>query len=552
MLLAFGGCAAVLLLRVPSFFEPAWHTDEGTFAGVAEGIVRGRSLYAEAWESKPPLFLYLYAGIFKVFGVGVLQLRLAATVAALSTQFAMFLLAGQLIGWRRALIGSLLLGVMLAVPFWEGNLALSEIFSIPLAAAGVLILVLSRRDRDEVTLRACFAAGVLFGLAALIRQPTALALPAVAIWLWLEGALRPRSLAVLASASVGPLCVTMLGFALFGSFHWFWDANVSYFFAYVPADNRLELKYWPLLILPLATTLVLLLWSRRRGEPTPAWGLAALWFGFAFVGALMNGKDYSHYLLQCFPPLTLLVAGVSLPSFQPGSASRWRPAFALAAVIAVSWYVVVNGVYFDTLGRHWTKGTRYYKHVFEYAIGRESKQDFNAYFDKRVNTSIALAQELDRLDAEGQSAYIWGEYPWVYALSHLKPVSRYVTSSYMLEDDEKFPELMGQLNRGPPEFIVLCSDARPKPIGPETKARFERIDGAMAAFVQRRYERVAQVGNGAVYRLRPGGRAWLVYTRPGSGAAGLKPSSGGQTRASTVRRVARHTRMRSHIADPRG
>jgi len=497
----------VFLLRVPSFIEPAWHTDEGTFAGVAEGIVRGRSLYAEAWESKPPLFLYLYAGIFKLFGVGVLQLRLAASIAALSAQFAMFLLGGQVIGWRRSLVASLLLGVMLAVPFWEGNLALSEIFSIPLAAAGVLILVLSGRSQGEVTLRACFGAGVLFGLAALIRQPAALALPAVAIWLWLEGALRPRSLAVLLIASFAPVCVATAGFALLGSFHWFWDANVSYFFQYVPADNRLELKYWPFLLLPLATTLALLLWSRRRGEPSPAWGLAALWFGFAFVGSLMNGKDYSHYLLQSFPPLTLLAAGVSLPSFQRGSALRWRPAVALAAAIAVSWYVVVNGVYYDTLGRHWTKGLRYYDHVFEYAIGRESERDFNAYFDKRVNTSLALAQELDRLDAEGQSAYIWGEYPWVYALSHLKPVSRYVTSTYMLEDDKKFPELMGQLNRRPPEFILLCSDARPKPLGPVTKERFERIDRALAAFVQRRYDRVAQVGNGAVYKLRPAGQA---------------------------------------------
>ena len=36
--------------------------------------------------------------------------------------------------------------------------------------------------------------------------------------------------------------------------------------------------------------------------------LPALWFAFAFVGSLINGKDYSHYLLQTFPPLVLLLA----------------------------------------------------------------------------------------------------------------------------------------------------------------------------------------------------------------------------------------------------
>ena len=86
---ALFGCFLIFLLRIPSFFEPVWHTDEGTFAGVAEGIVRGRDIYSQAWESKPPLFLYLYAGIFKLFGAGMLQLKVAAAIAALSTQFAL-------------------------------------------------------------------------------------------------------------------------------------------------------------------------------------------------------------------------------------------------------------------------------------------------------------------------------------------------------------------------------------------------------------------------------------------------------------------------------
>src|SRR5712691_6880935 len=63
--------AGTVLLRLPNFFEPPWHSDEGIFAAVAERVLRGGSLYADAWESKPPLFLFMYVGLFKVFGVGV-------------------------------------------------------------------------------------------------------------------------------------------------------------------------------------------------------------------------------------------------------------------------------------------------------------------------------------------------------------------------------------------------------------------------------------------------------------------------------------------------
>jgi hypothetical protein len=144
--------------------------------------------------------------------------------------------------------------------------------------------------------------------------------------------------------------------------------------------------------------------------------------------------------------------------------------------------------------------------MVSYAIGSESKQEFNAYFDRRVNTTLNLEEELARLEAEGKTVYIWGEYPWVYALSDLVPLSRYVTSTYMLENDERFPELMGQLNREPPPFILFFSDVQPRPAGPETRERFARMNRAMTSFVERRYDAVTKVGNGTVYKLRLSGQ----------------------------------------------
>jgi 4-amino-4-deoxy-L-arabinose transferase-like glycosyltransferase len=502
LILALAACAGVLLLRAPSFFEPAWHTDEGTFAGVAQGILRGGSLYAEAWESKPPLFLYLYAGIFKLFGAGILQLRLAATVAALSTQLIVFFIGGYVLGWRKALWASLLLGVLFAVPFWEGNLALSEVFSLPLACGGVLILIMSSRA-GPVSVVAASCAGVLCGLSFLIRQPAVLAVGAAVVWLFLERKLTLPAVVAMGVASAAPLAIAMGGFALLGSFHWFWDANVAYFFSYVPAYSRLHAALVPLLLLPLAMALALLGRRWRNQEPMPSWALPVLWFAFAYVGALINGKDYSHYLLQVFPPLALLAVNLEKPRLRlPAWSVNQRPALLMGGAIVVSWLIVVGLVYRDPTGRHWTKGPNYYAHMLRYAIGSESERQFNVYFDKRVNTTLDLERELEVLDADGKTVYIWGEYPWLYALSDLRPLSRYMTSTYMLENDERFPELMGQLNRQPPPFILFFSDVQPRPAGPETHERFMRMNRAIASFVERRYEVVTKVGNGTVYRLR--------------------------------------------------
>jgi 4-amino-4-deoxy-L-arabinose transferase-like glycosyltransferase len=506
LLLAVAACGLVFLLRVPSFFEPAWHTDEGTFAGVAQAIVRGGSLYAEAWESKPPLFLYLYAGIFKLFGAGILQIRMAATAAAIASQLIVFFLGGHLLGWRKALWASLLLGVLLAVPFWEGNLALSEIFSLPLACGGLLLLVAGSRN-GNVSLRTAAGAGVLFGVSFLIRQPAVLAMGAAVVWLLFPRKLTMHTLVVMLASSVAPLVVAILGFALLGSFHWFWDANVSYFFSYVPAYSRLHPALMPFLLLPLVVTLALIASRWRNEESVPAWALPALWFSMAFIGALINGKDYSHYLLQTFPPLALLVVNLDAPRLpRPAYSLQQRPAVLVGGAITLSWLIVVGLVFRDPTGRHWTKGPDYYAHMLLYAIGDESEREFNAYFDKRVNTTLSLENELKQLDADGKTAYIWGEYPWLYALSDLRPLSRYMTSTYMLENDERFPELMGELNRRPPPFILFFSDVKPRPAGPETSERFTRMNRAMTSFVERRYESVRRIGNCTVYRLRLSGQ----------------------------------------------
>src|SRR3970040_1762651 len=76
LLLVAGFAVGTLILRLPTFFEPPWHTDEGLFAAVAQKVVSGGQLYADAWESTAPLFLYIYVAVAKLFGAGVLPLRL--------------------------------------------------------------------------------------------------------------------------------------------------------------------------------------------------------------------------------------------------------------------------------------------------------------------------------------------------------------------------------------------------------------------------------------------------------------------------------------------
>ena len=65
----WGPLSALLLytvLRLPSFAEPHWYTDEAGYVSVASSLLRGRVLYLQIWNNKPPLHLWSIAAVVKV------------------------------------------------------------------------------------------------------------------------------------------------------------------------------------------------------------------------------------------------------------------------------------------------------------------------------------------------------------------------------------------------------------------------------------------------------------------------------------------------------
>jgi 4-amino-4-deoxy-L-arabinose transferase-like glycosyltransferase len=503
-LLVFTGLTlGILILRLPTFFEPPWHTDEGIFAAVATRVLQGGELYADAWESKPPLFLYFYAAIFKIFGTSVLALRIAATFSALATQWALYAVGCRLMSRRQALIASTIAGVLLAVPFWEGQLALTEVFAIlPSTVAVLCVLIWDERRRAGENAWWLFAAGLLFGTAFLLRQTAAVVCVAIAAWLLLSGRpwLRPGLLlAAGALAVIGPV---VAAFAIFGTFHWFWDANVGFFMHYVPSGREIPVYYRPLIFLPVLIAGAGLLWHRHRGR-APGWSLPAIWLTCTLAAALLTGRPYPHYFLQVVPPLALLVA-LMLPHFRPSLRPRrdQLPGLALAASIVALWLAVVvpefKGNFF---AMRYTKDLEYYANFAGWVTGIKDRERYDLYFDKRVYLTQALSQRLEQLGSRGEEVYIWGEYPWVYALSGSAPATRYTMSFYVLLIPYLDAQLYDTLARADPRFIVTTQDAWPRMQDDTgvTKRRYQIATRAVNSLIAERYEFVGAVGRARIF-----------------------------------------------------
>ena len=86
--------------------------------------------------------------------------------------------------------------------------------------------------------------------------------------------------------------------------------------------------------------------------------------------------------------------------------------------------------------------------------GKKGLDSYNNYFDGNVNSIMALSDFLSINSAAGQYVYIWGDYPWLYAIANVKNPTRYVTSFHVFGVPQGKEEVMTSLAENPPAYII--------------------------------------------------------------------------------------------------
>src|SRR3989344_795158 len=163
--------AAVIVLRVPSLFEPYWYGDEGIYLTVGQAINKGEVLYKDIHDNKPPLLYWAVAAA----GGNQFWFKLWAGLWSLGTIGAGYWTFGKVWGKdeKGKLVSTAALAVLTTLPLWEGNIANAELFFLLPTVAAVGILWNAKGWKE------IFLGGVILGLSGLFKMP---ALVEVGIW----------------------------------------------------------------------------------------------------------------------------------------------------------------------------------------------------------------------------------------------------------------------------------------------------------------------------------------------------------------------------------
>lgn len=290
------------------------NVDEASYMVGAWELLRGRLPYTAFGDNKPPLIYAYYAVAQLLGGHGIASVRLIT--ALITTPLTAFAVSAFYRHDRRGVVGAVLFLLYSASYTASDMLAVNcePVMMLPLAWA----LVAIRDEDDAVRLERVFAAGLLVGLAALVKYQAGLWAVPIAFALWYNGRAHRARLGPLAAAmGLGlllPVLATATVFAVAGGLEGFFYWNVTHNFEYLqnPITGAEALSRGAARIVPfVAVTSVLWYGWFRSGLAAPSryWErLVAGLIGASAAAACLGLRFFPHYFIQLYVPLAIAAA----------------------------------------------------------------------------------------------------------------------------------------------------------------------------------------------------------------------------------------------------
>lgn len=449
----------LLVLRLPSLFEPHWYTDEAGYATVAWQMMHGKVLFLTTWNNKPPLLFWIYQLGLLISGPNEFGIHLLSTLTEAAALVGTWVLARGYLGPRRVWIAMLLAAFFLATPVFNGDLALPENLLIGFTVWGMVAVVSAMRapGARRATLTAAVA-GVLFAAAMLVQQSALADLAAALLVLLLVSRRGWYQAAAAAISAVVVVVAVMTPFVLAAGMHNVLFFLITSYSGY--AQNQLPLTFWALLPRALGGVLVLVgAYSARKWQPERL--LLWVWLASLLLFYAIPNRDYMHFLLPAVPAACLLISGLKLPRWR-----EWRSQIRLSGAPLVGSVLVGTGLWVSLLGAGLVGGSlftikltgEYYPAFVGELTGALTPAQYVSVYNQRAEAEYQAVVWIRRNDLTGSTAVVWSADSWAYLMGNLKPILPEPTI-YLNDSLLGTSQLLRRVEVDQPVVVILTSDA---------------------------------------------------------------------------------------------
>ena len=470
--------AVVLVLRIPSFFEPYSYGDEMIYLTLGQGIRQGIALYGGIFDNKPPLLyaiaaiagnLYWFKAILAIWNMATIVIfwKLCQTLFPSNSKLVK--------------IATWIFGILTTLPLLEGNIANAELFMIGPTILSFYILWTKKLNFPNL-----FFAGILIGLAGLFKIPSIFDAPVIVIfWLMITKfdfknlkTICLRTFYLILGFAV-PFLITFVVFYLQGVLKEYISAaflqNVGYLSSFRPGDVQKPflVRNLPLLIRAGVVLLGISVLFFKRTVLSKQFIFLTIWLLCGLFAVTLSERPYPHYLIQVVPELSLLIAFIfALKSLEQSLAIIPITLAFLVPVVYKFWYYPT---------------TPYYLHFIKFATGQMTKEQYLANFGKEVPLSYQISSFISVSAGKNDKIFVTGDSPAIYALTRRLPPGKFV-ADYHINDYSSGEEEAQLLSDSLPHFII---------VRPEKPAFSELIP-----VLKQSYLLISEVGGAQIWKTR--------------------------------------------------
>lgn len=434
--------------------------DEGEYAYAGQLMLQGIPPYALAYNMKLPGTYVAYSAMMAVFGQSTTGIHFGLLLVNAVTTVLLFFLMRRLLDSAAAIAAAASYGILSTSPSVLGFAGHATHFVVLAAVAGIFVL-LHAISSPKLWKFGC--AGVLLGVAFLMKQPGIFFVVFGAIWLavsaWRTKAnigwrVFARRFAVFGIAGALPVALTCLWMWRAGVFQhfWFWTFTYARLYGGIISLHDAPGFFWnqasgvippalPIWLMALVG-IVTLLWKRRSSDVCV---FAMLFLLCSFLAVCPGFYFREHYFIVILPAIALLAGAAvdiwakELANRQSLRALRFAPALLFVASFG---YAV------------WQQWDFFFETDPIAACRAE-------YGNNPFPEAIQIADYLKAHTSPSSTVAILGSEPEIYFYAHRHSATGYIYT-YPLMEHQAFAEKMQQemiaeIERARPEFIVMVS-----------------------------------------------------------------------------------------------
>lgn len=440
----------LIILRIPSFFEPYYYGDEMIYLALGEGARQGIPWYSALHDNKPPL-LYLIAAI----SGNLFVFKAILAFWNLATVYVFWKLVNTLFPKKVTLqkVSTVIFGLLTTLPLLEGNTVNAELFMIgPVIFAFWIIL------SKENNFKNLLLAGASISVGALFKIPSAFDILALIFFFFAYTSMKWSSIKNFIfkafTVSLGfliPIALTFVWYYFAGSFKEYLIAaflqNFGYLNSWRPEAKSVSFleKQGPLLIRAGVMFLGLLTLYLSKKKLSRQFVFVSSWLIVTLFAVTLSERPYPHYFVQSVAPLSILLGMLlTLETIEQS-----------LVVIPLTLAFFVPFYY-----KFWYYPTgSYYMRFINLITKQISKEEYLKSFSPHLKRNYEIAKFISESSTKKDRVFVWGnDSAAIYSLSRRMPPLKYV-ADYHIVDFSTTEETITTLSKTLPKFIVITPNS---------------------------------------------------------------------------------------------